>query len=277
MMINEFSRTEMLIGTEGMNKLKNSTVAVFGVGGVGSHAAEALARCGVGRLILVDNDTVSLTNINRQSIALHSTMGQFKTRVMKDKIADICPGTQVITFEEFVLPDNIESLFERMKHQMGQGSSVDYILDAIDTVTAKLALAGFAASHAVPVIASMGTGNKLHPELFRISDISQTPLQGNAQGTKSQEHQGTKGLLVAGTASYPRTDSGGYRVPPRHSRKHFFCTACGRTCYCRRNHKGYLRAGLAADIPLRFIMIHTGPIPGAPGKTCLQTAVSSAH
>ena len=176
MMINEFSRTEMLIGTEGMNKLKNSTVAVFGVGGVGSHAAEALARCGVGRLILVDNDTVSLTNINRQSIALHSTMGQFKTRVMKDKIADICPGTQVITFEEFVLPDNIESLFERMKHQMGQGSSVDYILDAIDTVTAKLALAGFAASHAVPVIASMGTGNKLHPELFRISDISQTSV-----------------------------------------------------------------------------------------------------
>ena len=176
MMINEFSRTEMLIGTEGMSKLKNSTVAVFGVGGVGSHAAEALARCGVGRLILVDNDTVSLTNINRQSIALHSTMGQFKTRVMKDKIADICPGTQVITFEEFVLPDNIESLFERMKHQMGQGSSVDYILDAIDTVTAKLALAGFAASHAVPVIASMGTGNKLHPELFRISDISQTSV-----------------------------------------------------------------------------------------------------
>ena len=112
----------------------------------------------MGRLILVDNDTVSLTNINRQSIALHSTMGQFKTRVMKDKIADICPGTQVITFEEFMLPDNIESLFERMKHQMGQGSSVDYILDAIDTVTAK------------------GTGYKLHPELFRISDISQTSV-----------------------------------------------------------------------------------------------------
>ena len=95
---------------------------------------------------------------------------------MKDKIADICPGTQVITFEEFVLPDNIESLFERMKHQMGQGNSVDYILDAIDTVTAKLALADFAASHAIPVIASMGTGNKLHPELFRISDISQTSV-----------------------------------------------------------------------------------------------------
>lgn len=108
-MINEFSRTEMLIGAEGMNTLKNSTVAVFGVGGVGSHAVEALARCSVGRLILVDNDTVSLTNINRQSIALHSTIGQFKTRVMKEKIADICPGTQVITFEEFVLPDNLDT------------------------------------------------------------------------------------------------------------------------------------------------------------------------
>ncbi|MCB7059710.1 ThiF family adenylyltransferase, partial [Eggerthella lenta] len=88
----------------------------------------------------MDNDTVSLTNINRQSIALHSTMGQFKTRVMKDKIADICPDTQVITFEEFVLPDNMDNLFEQIKHRMGPAGSVDYILDAIDTVTAKLAL-----------------------------------------------------------------------------------------------------------------------------------------
>ena len=213
-MINEFSRTEMLIGAEGMNTLKNSTVAVFGVGGVGSHAVEALARCGVGRLILVDNDTVSLTNINRQSIALHSTIGQFKTRVMKEKIADICPGTQVITFEEFVLPDNIESLFEHMELQMGQGNSVDYILDAIDTVTAKLALAGFAASHGIPAIAS------------------------------SQEYLRTEGLLVTGAAPYARTDGRGYRVPPRHSRKHIFCAACGRTCDCRSNHKGYLRAGM---------------------------------
>ena len=175
-MINEFSRTEMLIGEDGIKILKESTVAVFGAGGVGSHAVEALARCGVGRLVLVDNDTVSLTNINRQSIALHSTMGQFKTRVMKDKIADICPDTQVITFEEFVLPDNMDNLFEQIKHRMGPAGSVDYILDAIDTVTAKLALADFAASHGIRMIASMGTGNKLHPELFRISDIFQTSV-----------------------------------------------------------------------------------------------------
>ncbi len=107
-MINEFSRTEMLHRTGGLMSLKNAAVAVFGVGGVGSHAIEALARCGVGRLVLIDNDTVSLTNINRQSIALHSTIGRHKTLVMKEKIRDICPDTQVITFEEFVLPDNID-------------------------------------------------------------------------------------------------------------------------------------------------------------------------
>ena len=209
----------------------------------------------MGRLILVDNDTVSLTNINRQSIALHSTIGQFKTRVMKEKIADICPGTQVITFEEFVLPDNIESLFEHMELQMGQGNSVDYILDAIDTVTAKLALAGFAASHGIPVIASMGTGNKLHPELLCVPS-----LQGDAQGIKSQEYLRTEGLLVTGAAPYARTDGRGYRVPPRHSRKHIFCAACGRTCDCRSNHKGYLRAGLAADIPLLSFYNYSSPV-----------------
>lgn len=117
-MINEFSRTEMLIGQEGLMSLKNAAVAVFGVGGVGSHAIEALARCGVGRLVLIDNDTVSLTNINRQSIAFHSTIGCHKTQVMKEKIRDICPDTQVITFEEFVLPDNIDLLFENIMDRM---------------------------------------------------------------------------------------------------------------------------------------------------------------
>lgn len=175
-MINEFSRTEMLIGPEGIQALRSATVAVFGVGGVGSHAIEALARCGVGRLVLVDNDRVSLTNINRQSIALHSTEGRYKTQVMKEKIGDICPDTQVITFEEFVLPDNLETLFENVKSQTGPSGCVTYILDAIDTVTAKLALAEFAASHGIPLISSMGTGNKLHPELFRISDISKTSV-----------------------------------------------------------------------------------------------------
>ncbi|MEE1031852.1 MAG: ThiF family adenylyltransferase, partial [Ruminococcus sp.] len=123
-MINEFSRTELLLGEEAMNQLKNARVMVLGVGGVGSHCIEALARAGVGSLILVDNDTVSLTNINRQSIAFHSTVGKYKTKVMDEKIADICPSCDVKTFEMFVLPENIDSLFEE---------PVDYIIDAIDT------------------------------------------------------------------------------------------------------------------------------------------------
>lgn len=168
-MINEFSRTQMLIGSAGLEALGRSCVAVFGVGGVGSHGVEALARGGIGRLILVDNDTVSLTNMNRQSIAFHSTLGQPKTRVMKARIADIHPGTAVDTFETFVLPENIDSLFESM-------GKVDYILDAIDTVTAKLSLALYAKKHGIPILASMGTGNKLHPELFQISDIYKTSV-----------------------------------------------------------------------------------------------------
>lgn len=175
-MINEFSRTEMLLGSQGMETLSSASVVVFGVGGVGSHAIEALARCGVGRLILIDNDSVSLTNINRQSIALHSTLGRPKTLVMKEKLADLCPRTQVITFEEFVLPHSLDLLFDTIKSRIGSSGSIDYILDAIDTVTAKLALVSYAKKNGIPLIASMGTGNKLHPELFRISDIRDTSV-----------------------------------------------------------------------------------------------------
>ena len=166
-MVNEFSRTELLIGEENIQKLKASTVMVFGVGGVGSHCIEALARCGVGELILIDNDTVSLTNINRQSIAFHSTIGRYKTEVMKEKIADICPETNVKTYERFVLEDNLEDLF---------AEKPDYIIDAIDTVTAKLVLVEKAKEHNIPIISCMGTGNKLHAELFEITDISKTSV-----------------------------------------------------------------------------------------------------
>lgn len=165
--VNEFSRTELLIGREGLEKLKASKVLVFGVGGVGSHCVEALARCGVGRLILVDNDTISVTNINRQSIAYHSTEGKYKTKVMEERIRDICPETEVITKELFVLPENIDELF---------GETPDYIVDAIDTVTAKLAIVQKAQEYHIPVISSMGTGNKLHGELFEITDISKTSV-----------------------------------------------------------------------------------------------------
>ena len=166
-MINEFSRTELLIGTEAEARVRDASVMVFGVGGVGSHCIEALARCGVGKLTLIDNDRVSLTNINRQSIAYHSTVGRYKPAVMRERIRDICPDICVDTYEMFVLPDNIDALF-------GQTGKPDYIIDAIDTVSAKIALVELAQREHIPIISSMGTGNKLHPELFRIADLAET-------------------------------------------------------------------------------------------------------
>ena len=157
----------MLIGEEGVSRLKKSSVMVFGVGGVGSHCIEALARSGVGKLILVDNDVVSMTNINRQSIAYHSTVGKYKTEIMRDRIKDICPEIEVVTYETFVLPENIDTLFTE---------KVDYIIDAIDTVTAKLVLVEMAKEKNIPIISSMGTGNKLHPERFEVTDIYKTSV-----------------------------------------------------------------------------------------------------
>lgn len=174
--MNEFSRTGLLIGEEGQNQLSASTIAVFGVGGVGSHCIEALARCGVGRLILIDNDTVSLTNINRQSIAYHSTVGQYKTQVMKKRILDINPQAQILTYETFVLPDNLSPLLDSIPCLSGADRPIDYIIDAIDTVTAKLAIVQYAKDHEIPLISSMGTGNKLHGELFEITDITKTSV-----------------------------------------------------------------------------------------------------
>ena len=167
--VNQYSRTELLIGTEGMDKLRKSSVMVFGAGGVGSHCIEALARSGIGTLIIIDNDTVSLTNINRQSIAYHSTVGRPKTEVMAERIHDIDPSIRVKTYETFVLPDNLTGILD------GEGR-IDYIIDAIDTVSAKIALAEEAGKRGLRLISSMGTGNKLHPELFEIDDLSNTSV-----------------------------------------------------------------------------------------------------
>lgn len=166
-MTHQFSRTELLIGNNGRKRLSDATVMVLGVGGVGSHCIEAFARSGVGTLILVDNDKVSLTNVNRQSIAYLSTVGEYKTRLMKERIEDINDEAIVYTYETFVLPENLETIFEH---------KVDYIVDAIDTVTAKLAIAEYANAHDIPLISCMGTGNKVHPELFEITDISKTSV-----------------------------------------------------------------------------------------------------
>lgn len=169
-MIHEFSRTELLIGKIGLQKLAGSTIMVFGVGGVGSHCIEALARSGVGRLILVDPDQVALTNLNRQSIAYHSSIGQYKTKLMERRIQDINPHASVITVERFILPDNIQELFQDIP------GTIDYIVDAIDTVSAKLALVEYAQAHQIPLLSSMGTGNKLHGELFEVTDLSKTSV-----------------------------------------------------------------------------------------------------
>lgn len=166
-MLHEYSRMELLTGEEGLRRLRQAKVAVFGIGGVGSYTVEALARCGIGTLILVDNDVVSLTNINRQLIALHSTIGQDKTKVMKERIRDIDPEIVVHTYETFFMEDTAE-LFDFR--------SYDYVVDAVDTVTAKLLLIEKASEAQVPVISSMGTGNKLDPGRFEITDISRTSV-----------------------------------------------------------------------------------------------------
>ena len=162
-----FDRTRLLLGDDAMEKLKNARVAIFGLGGVGGYVAEALARCGVGALELVDHDTISQTNINRQVLALHSTVGMAKAEAAKLRVLDINPQAQVTARQEFYCPDTAASFhFE----------SYDYVVDAIDTVTGKLALIDAAKKANVPILCCMGTGNKLDASGFRIADISKTSV-----------------------------------------------------------------------------------------------------
>lgn len=163
--MNEFLRTESLLGIPAVEKLKNSNVAVFGVGGVGGYVAEALVRSGLGNITVVDNDTVSVTNINRQIIALHSTVGRLKTEVIKERLTDINPLVSVNAVNAFYLPENSNEF---------PLDGYDYVVDAVDTVTAKLCLIENAKSAGVKIISCMGTGNKLDPTLFKIADISKT-------------------------------------------------------------------------------------------------------
>lgn len=166
-MENQFSRTERLLGAPAMEKLKGARVAVFGIGGVGGYVAEALARSGVYKLDLIDKDEVSLTNINRQIIALHSTLGRAKVDVMKERILDINPEAEVRTYKYFYLPET-RDLFDF--------SQYDYVVDAVDTVTAKIQLIVQAKERNVPIICSMGAGNKVVPTAFEVADISETSV-----------------------------------------------------------------------------------------------------
>ena len=167
MMQEQLSRTEMLIGEDGLTKLKNARVAVFGIGGVGGYVVEALARSGVGAFDLIDSDTVALSNLNRQIIATRDTIGKYKTEVMRDRIHSICPETEVTVHNCFYLPET-RSEFDFIQY--------DYVVDAVDTVTAKIDLIMSAKEAGVPVISSMGAGNKMNPAMFEVADIYKTSV-----------------------------------------------------------------------------------------------------
>lgn len=164
-MLHPFSRTELLIGKEGIERLAQAKVAIFGIGGVGSYAAEALVRCGISRFVLVDDDTICLTNLNRQIHALRSTVGKAKVEVMKARMLEILPSAQIECFQEFYLPG---------KGDMMLSSDLDYVLDCIDTVTAKLDLVVECSKRSIPIISAMGAGNKLDPTRFEVTDIYST-------------------------------------------------------------------------------------------------------
>ncbi len=194
-MVNQFSRTELLYGSEAMEKLKRARVAVFGIGGVGGYTVEALVRSGIGTVDIVDNDTVSLTNLNRQIIALHSTVGQSKVAVMKRRIADINPDCTVNTYELFFSEDT-QAQFDF--------SQFDYVVDAIDSVKSKLLLAEICSAQGVPLIASMGTGNKCDPTQFEIADIAKTSYDPLARVMRRElAKRGIKHLTVVYSKEKP--------------------------------------------------------------------------
>ena len=200
-MLNEFSRTELLLGGAALERLRNARVAIFGIGGVGGYVTEALARSGIFHLDLIDKDDVDLSNINRQIIALHSTVGRPKVEVMKERILDINPAAKVRTFQCFYLPET-QNLFDF--------SQYDYIVDAVDTVTAKLALISQAKAAGKPIICSMGAGNKLDPTQFEVADISQTSVCPLARVMRQEcKKWGLKGVKVVYSKEKPAVVSTG--------------------------------------------------------------------
>ena len=191
-----FCRTAMLIGEAGLARLKTARVAVFGIGGVGSFAAEALARAGVGRLVLVDNDAVAVSNINRQLAALCSTLGRSKAAVMKERIEDVNPAAEVEIVEEFFLPERAGLFFH---------GSYDYIVDAIDTVAGKVGLVMAAKERTIPIVSSMGAGNKLDPTKFEVADIYETSVCPLARVMRRElRSRGVEALKVVYSTEKPR-------------------------------------------------------------------------
>lgn len=200
-----FCRCEMLIGADALEKLKNSSVAVFGVGGVGGYVVEALTRSGVGRIAIIDKDVVDESNINRQIVALTSTIGKSKTDVMKDRMLDINPDVKVEAFREFYLPENADFI---------DLASFDYVVDAIDNVTAKIELIKRCKEAGVPIISAMGAGNKLDPTRIEIADISKTSVCPLAKVIRRKlADLGISGVTVAYTKEAPANASAAERPP----------------------------------------------------------------
>ena len=194
-MLSQFSRTELLLGKESTKILSQKRVAVFGIGGVGSYVIEALARSGIGALDLIDNDTYALTNLNRQLYATHQTIGKDKVEVAKNRIYDINPNCQVTVFKTFFLPEN------KSDFPFGE---YDYVVDAIDTVAGKIALIEASKEHNVSIISSMGAGNKIHPEMFEVSDIYKTSVCPLAQVMRKElKKRGIKDVKVVYSKEQP--------------------------------------------------------------------------
>ena len=194
-MLEQFSRTAMLIGEEGIEKLNNSKVAIFGIGGVGSFVVEGLVRAGVQNFILVDKDVVDITNLNRQIHATTKTIGKDKVEIMKQRVLDINPNAKVETYKEFFMPDSKTKILNK---------SIDYIVDAVDTVTAKIELVVQAENLNIPIISAMGTGNKLDPTKFEITDIYKTSICPLAKVMRKELRQrGIKKLKVVYSKEEP--------------------------------------------------------------------------
>ena len=193
-MLNQFSRTELVIGKEGVEKLNNAKVAIFGLGGVGSFVLEGLVRAGIGNFVLIDDDKICLTNLNRQILATRKTVGQAKVEVAKQRILDINPNANVEIYQEFFMPET-EGILD---------NSIDYIVDCIDTVTAKIELVVRAEKLNIPIISCMGTGNKLDPTRFEVTDIYKTSICPLAKVMRKElRNRGIKKLKVVYSKEEP--------------------------------------------------------------------------
>lgn len=227
-MLNQFSRTELLLGHDNMEKLKNARVAVFGIGGVGGFTVEALARSGVGTLDLIDDDKVCLTNINRQIIATRKTIGQYKVDAAKERVLDINPDAVVNTYKTFFVPDTADEF---------DFASYDYVVDAIDTVTGKIMLVEAAQKTGTPIISSMGAGNKLDPTAFEVADIYKTSVCPLAKVMRRElKKRGIKKLKVVYSKEKALTP---IDETENSCRSHCICPpGSARTCTQRRQIPG---------------------------------------